>query len=122
MMHSMDELYKINGQKFYTKDYIIAHNVPKRKSFGSNEGWSLALYACANKKGYITIITADGEKKGYLFGERAWFDTEEERDAYRAQRNAQMAENSKRNKMLKAIMVHYESMSTEELEQVVCLF
>ena len=121
MMHSIDELYKINGQKFYTEDYIITHNIPKCKRIGDRNGWSKASYTGSDPKGYINIYTANGQKKGYLFGEKTWFDTEEERDAYRAHRNAQMAENSKRNKILKAIMAHYESMNTEELEQALCL-
>ena len=29
MMHTINELYKINGEKFYTADYIEAHNIPK---------------------------------------------------------------------------------------------
>lgn len=116
MMHTDNELYKINGQKYYTEDYILAHNIPKAKRYG-NEGWSIAM-SVADKKGYINIHTANGVVKGYIYGEHTWFDTEAERDEYRAWRNAEREEETRRNKMLKAIMEHYKTMSTEQLEQV----
>lgn len=117
MMHDYTELYKISGQKYYTEDYLIAHNIPMGKRF-SDEGKARRCVSLGTDKGYINIHTAEGVRRVYTYGAYTWFDTEAERDEYRAQRNAQMAENTKRNKMLKAIMAHYESMSTEELEQV----
>ena len=71
-----------------------------------------------NSKGIINIYTAQGKKVGYLYGQYTWFDTEAERDEYRAQRNTEREEETKRNKMLKAIMEHYKNMSTEELAKV----
>lgn len=119
MMHNVNELYHINGQKLYTKDYIEAHNIPKRNIYDiHNEGgWSEVMYI-NNNKGIINIYTAQGKKVGYLYGQYTWFDTEAERDEYRAQRNAEREEETKRNKMLKAIMEHYKNMSTEELAKV----
>ena len=116
MMHDVNELYHINGQKLYTKDYIEAHNIPKHNTH-SEGGWSEVRYI-NNNKGVINIYTAQGKKVGYLYGQYTWFDTEAERDEYRAQRNAEREEETKRNKMLKAIMEHYKSMSTEELAKV----
>lgn len=119
MMHSVNELYHINGQKLYTKDYIEAHNIPKRNIYDihSEGGWSEVMYI-NNNKGIINIYTAQGKKVGYLYGQYTWFDTEAERDEYRAQRNVEREEETKRNKMLKAIMEHYKNMSTEELAKV----
>ena len=119
MMHNVNELYHINGQKLYTKDYIEAHNIPKRNIYDiHNEGgWSEVMYI-NNNKGIINIYTAQGKKVGYLYGQYTWFDTEAERDEYRAQRNVEREEETKRNKMLKAIMEHYKNMSTEELAKV----
>ena len=115
MMHTDNELYKINGQKFYTWDYIEMNNIPKAKRYGEN-GWSTAL-SVADKKGYINIHTPNGIVKGYIYGEHTWFDTEEERDEHRAFQNALREEETKRNKMLKIIMEHYKNLSTEELEK-----
>lgn len=119
MMHNVNELCHINGQKLYTKDYIEAHNIPKRNIYDiHNEGgWSEVMYI-NNNKGIINIYTAQGKKVGYLYGQYTWFDTEAERDEYRAQRNTEREEETKRNKMLKAIMEHYKNMSTEELAKV----
>ena len=119
MMHNVNELYHINGQKLYTKDYIEAHNIPKRNIYDihSEGGWSEVMYI-NNNKGIINIYTAHGKKVGYLYGQYTWFDTEAERDEYRAQRNVEREEETKRNKMLKAIMEHYKNMSTEELAKV----
>ena len=119
MMHNVNELYHINGQKLYTKDYIEAHNIPKRNIYDihSEGGWSEVMYI-NNNKGIINIYTTQGKKVGYLYGQYTWFDTEAERDEYRAQRNVEREEETKRNKMLKAIMEHYKNMSTEELAKV----
>lgn len=119
MMHNVNELYHINGQKLYTKDYIEAHSIPKRNIYDihSEGGWSEVMYI-NNNKGIINIYTAQGKKVGYLYGQYTWFDTEAERDEYRAQRNVEREEETKRNKMLKAIMEHYKNMSTEELAKV----
>ena len=119
MMHNVNELYHINGQKLYTKDYIEAHNIPKRNIYDIHceGGWSEVMYI-NNNKGIINIYTAQGKKVGYLYGQYTWFDTKAERDEYRAQRNTEREEETKRNKMLKAIMEHYKNMSTEELAKV----
>ena len=64
-----------------------------------------------------TIQDVDGKRTVYLYGEKTWFDTREERDAYRVERNREKEESAKRNKMLKEIMKHYEAMTTEELAE-----
>ena len=116
MMHSYKELVKLNGKGFYTHDYMTANNVPKADCYDA-EGWHNCCSLGVNKD-TIIIHTAEGTITGYAYGEKTWFDSREERDAYRAQRNADREEEIKRNKMLKAIMEHYKTMSTEELEQV----
>ena len=117
MMHTYKELYQIGGKGYYTEDYIIANNIPMGKNF-REEGKARPCVHLGTDKGTKTIHTAEGKRTVYTYGEKTWFDTEAERDEYRAQRNAQREEETKRNKMLKAIMTHYESMSTEELIMV----
>lgn len=116
MMHTHEELYKINGQKFYTKDYIEAHGIPEAKRYG-DEGWC-KCYGLGPDKGTKNIYTAQGKRVVYTYGEKTWFDTEEERDAYRVQRNIERAEQAERSAMIKTIMAHYENMSMIELKNV----
>lgn len=117
MKHTINELYKINGEKFYTMDYIVKHNIPKAKSYNDPNGWS-KCYGLGTDRGTKNIHTADGVKTVYTYGEKTWFDTAEERDTYREEQKVARAELNKKNKMLKAIMEHYQSMSVEELEKV----
>jgi hypothetical protein len=98
---------------------MTANNVRKASRYGL-DGWC-NCYGLGTNKDTITIHTAEGTIIGYVYGEKTWFDSREERDAYRAQRNADREEELKRNKMLKAIMEHYKTMSTEELEQVMAI-
>lgn len=116
MKHTINELYKINGEKFYTADYIVKHNIPKAKKY-SAEGWS-RCYGLGTDKGTKNIYTADGVKVVYTYGEKTYFDTAEERDAYREQQRIERAELAKKNRLLKAINCYYQSMSVEELEKV----
>ena len=120
MMHNVNELFHINGQKLYTWDYIEKHGIQKRNIYNIHDqsGWSEVMYI-NNNKGILNIYTAQGKKIGYLYGHYTWFDTQEERDAYRAERNVERTEETKRNKMLKVIMEHYKTLSTEELEKLV---
>ena len=118
MMHTYEELYKINGIGFYTEDYLVANNIPMGKRF-SDEGKARRCVSLGTDKGTKTIHTAQGKRTIYTYGEKTWFDTEAERDAYRAQRNAEREEETQKNKLLKTIMEHYKGMSLEQLEQVV---
>lgn len=117
MMHSYKELYHIGGKGYYTEDYLIANNIHVGRHYGE-EGKACRCVHLGTDKGTKTIITATGKRTVYTYGEKTWFDGEAERDAYRAQRNAEREEETKRNKMLKTIMEHYKGMSIKELEQV----
>lgn len=114
MKHTVNELYKINGVKLYTKDYIEANNIPKCKRYDREEGWSMAHYLGTGKD-EIRIYTAQGLKIAYAYGEKTWFDTREERDAYRAEQKIARENAGRRNKVVKAITDKLASMSEEEL-------
>ena len=60
MMHTIKELYKINGEKFYTADYITAHNIPKATGY-NEQGWS-KCYGLGTDRGTKNIHTANGVK------------------------------------------------------------
>lgn len=119
MKHSIEELYRINGKGNYSWDYIEANNIPKAKSCSGEGGYRRQLYV-NNNKGYLKVTTAEGIKIVYLYGEKTWFDTEEERDTYRAERAAEKEHLIKRNKVLKVInekiAAHLDTLTTEQLE------
>ena len=112
MKHSVNELYKINGVKFYTKDYIKANNIQKSKMYGG--GWSVAIGLGTGKDDF-RIYTAKGVKIAYAYGEKTWFDNREERDAYRAEQAIAREAAGRRNKLVKAINEKVAQMSEEEL-------
>ena len=107
MKHTAQELYKINGAKLYTMDYIITNNIPKATVSRA--------YSLGTNKDVINIHTANGVIKGYAYGEKTWFDTQEERDEYRAESNKAREEQTKRNKLINAITAKVKDMSEEEL-------
>ena len=117
MKHNVTELYKINGAKFYTEDYIKANNIPKSKRYASDNGWSIAGYLGTGKDDF-RIYTAEGVKIAYAYGEKTWFDTREERDAYREEQAIARANAGRRNKLVKAINEKLADMSEEELMEL----
>ena len=114
MKHSVNELYKINGAKFYTEDYIKANNIQKSKGYTSDNGWSVAIGLGTNKDDF-RIYTAQGVKIAYAYGEKTWFDNKEERDAYRVEQAIAREAVGRRNKLVKAINEKVAQMSEEEL-------
>lgn len=115
MKHNVKELYKVNGEKFYTEDYLAIYNIPKAKSWDIRNGWTVA-HALGSNKDSFRIYTAEGVKIAYAYGEKTWFDTQEERDAYREEQNILRTITSHRNKVLKEITNKLNLMTTEELE------
>lgn len=117
MKHNVIELYKINGVKFYTEDYIKANDIPKGDAYTRNSGWSVARSLGTNKDSF-RIYTAEGVKVAYAYGEKTWFDTKEERDAYREEQAITKANATRKNKLLKLINEHLATMSEEELVEL----
>ena len=114
MKHDVTELYKIDGAKFYTEDYLDEYNIPKGKKYSGEGGWSIARYLGTGKDDF-RIYTAQGVKIAYAYGEKTWFDTREERDAYRAEQKVARENAGRRNKVVKVIINKLASMSEEEL-------
>lgn len=117
MKHSVNELYKINGAKFYTEDYIKANAVPKGERYTGDNGWSIARYLGPGRDDF-RIYTATGIKIAYAYGEKTWFDNREERDAYREEQVIARANAGRRNKLVKVINEKLVDMSEEELMEL----
>ena len=117
MKHNVSELYKINGAKFYTEDYIKANDIPKGQPYTRTNGWSVACSLGTNKDSF-RIYTAEGVKIAYAYGEKTWFDTREERDAYRVEQTVAKANANRKNKLLKLINEHLATLSEKELVEL----
>ena len=101
MMHNVRDLFKINGAKFYTYEYIEKNGIPKANRYDES-GWEVARYFNPSKA-KVLLHTSNGVREIFIYGEKTWFDTEEERDAYRAEKSAERAKLIARNKVLRAV-------------------
>ena len=112
MKHSVNELYKISGKGYYTEDYI------KEKYFVG--AVSKVYYIGARDT--AKIKTAKYIKEIYLYGEKTWFDTREERDAYREEANKNHTKMVSKNKVIKLINEKLKGMTEEELNELLQAF
>ena len=107
MRHTVTELYRTNEKGYYTEDYIKANNIKEYRKIMHLIG-----------KDAVKINTATGIKTVYFYGEKTWFDTKEERDAYREEANREYAEMVSKNKVIKAITEKLKGMTEEELNEL----
>lgn len=105
MKHTMNELYQVNHKgKIYTREYVEENKIKDARTVG---------YMVSRDE--IKIHTTEGIKFGYVYGEKTWFDTKEERDTYREEQAKARAELVSKNKVIKAINAKLKEMSEEEL-------
>jgi len=104
MKHTMNELYKTGRNTYCTHDYIEMNKLVeyKRVSYLVN-------------KDEIPYHTINGLKIAYMYGEKTWFDTKEERDTYREKQAKARAELVAKNKVIKAINEKLKEMNEAEL-------
>ena len=121
MMHEMTEIYTYEGRRYDEKAmseklHLDVNNV--RFSFlnriGVHRFHRICDYKKSNKASF-DYITLEDVKTGWQFGERVFFDTEEERDAERAKFQKSREENKYRVELLNRL----QELSTEELERIV---
>ena len=126
MMHSIDELYYIATIKegnlcrtytYFTESYRKANNIQLPKRFNrSDDGMAHRLNSKMGDS--FVVLDTNGKRRVYLYGEKTWFDTKEERDAYREEMNKERAKETARNKVKKEIAAILDTMSTAEIEAV----
>jgi hypothetical protein len=129
MKHAINELFVIhNGNNkitLATFDYVknasisILKRAREEREF-DNDG---LIYATeeryhTNSGKPVKVLDVNGIKLIYLFGEKTWFDTEEELNTYKE--NFWKEENAKRerNKTLKAINERLAQLTDEELKKL----
>ena len=124
MMYSVeDNLFRLNGKGYYTADYLEVNNIPKpAKIFGRKNREiiktpaSTVSYIVADKVSVVN--TSHGVVSIYMYGEKNFFYSEEERDAYREEQKIFRAEQKKKNDVIKNITEKLKGMSQEELEKL----
>ncbi len=126
MMHELSEIYVIYNsvnrkEARATKAYVEAYAIPVPNFRDRNKhlvyARPMSSHVNANKP--LTVRDIDDKiKLIYLFGEKTWFDSQEELDAYRAEyhkeRNAMIA----KNKLIKAVTEKLQEMSAEEIAKI----
>ena len=108
MLHNINELYRAQGStKLLTKEAseIVQKHNPVRK---------VSHYI--HHKDEVKVYVVDGVKTIYMFGDKTWFDTQEELDAHRAEYQKEQAILRERNKIKKAIMAKLDDMTIEQLQ------
>ena len=109
MKHSVNELYKINGQGYYSEESAKLLSTEKDR---------VSKVSHIVNRDAVKVIIPKGMKEVYLYGEKTWFDTKEERDAYREEANKNYAEMVSKNKVIKAITEKLKEMTEEELNKL----
>lgn len=117
MIHNIRELFKVYGcgRPFIaTEGYINRYNIPI-SSRGSG-AYAVRLTYRINNGKPVNLFTTDSVTKIYFFGEKTWFDTEEELHAHRAQYQTNKTQKSRYYKAMAEIQAVLDNMTIEELE------
>lgn len=116
MKHSIEEVYRINGQNgTYTAAYLVANNIPMGNRFTiGEEGYAFKCDCKVAPTFYLTEV--GGKRKVFMYGEKTWFDTEEELAAYRILASAEMAEKKIRNLAKKGLAEMIDKLTIPEVK------
>lgn len=124
MKHSITELYYTATIKegnichtyiYFTERYRKANKIQLTKRFNPiDDGMAHRLYSKMGDS--FVLLDTNGKRRVYLYGEKTWFDTKEERDAYREETNKERAQETARNKVKKALDEKLDQMTIEELQ------
>lgn len=117
MEHSMNELFHIVGKPgVYDSSYLDAFSIFEREySSDIPKGFAYRVNYLTCKK-ELKVHTAGGSKVVYPVGEKRWFDTEEEREVERAEREKIRAANAHRRELLKKLD---DRLTTKQLEKLI---
>lgn len=124
MKHSIQEIYIVHSNVsganiMVTEQYVVANGIPtpKYRERSKHLVYAHPLSSHLNHNKPIAVRDVDDATKLiYLFGEKSWFDSQEELDAYRAEYQRERALSIAKNKLKKAIGEKLDDLSIEELE------
>lgn len=115
MKHAIRELYHINGKNgLYTIEYLQKHNIQIADWEERNDNGKAYSIGSLGGSYVLNIHDANGDRKGYKYGEHFYFDTQEELMEEKQRFNEKRAINARRREVLKK----FEKLSTEELEKI----
>lgn len=108
MKHNITELYRAQGStKLLTKE--ASEIVRKQRCVYK------ALHYQHNKDA-VEVYDVDSIKIIYMFGEKTWFDTQEELNEYKAAYYKEQELIKERNRIKKEIIAELDKMSIEQLK------
>lgn len=126
MKHNINELYRVyntvnNKSRLVTLEYVQANNIaiPSHRDRDNHLVYATTeSYHTNNNKPLRVLDVNDTIKLVYLFGEKTYFDSQEELDAYREEYKREQTLSIERNKVKKEILAKLDNMSTSELIKI----
>lgn len=89
MKHSIKELYKIKGDSCHIYDANAVMFINHASRHNAKDGDCFPMLFKVNNGKPFRVYHSIGNKKdftlGWMYGEKTWFDTEEELQSYRGQ-------------------------------------
>jgi hypothetical protein len=126
MKHSISEIFSIhnaenNKKVLATRRYIETNSVFVITRPRESEGhlvWARPLSYHINSGKPLKVLDLEDIKLAWLYGEKTWFDTEEELAQYRAEVAAETELARRKKKALAEIMAQFENLSVDTLERL----
>lgn len=129
MKHSIRELYNLrnsNNRSLMTEEYckangiIIATDRAVWKACQKNGAiYAMSAISHNNNNKPVKVLDVNGIKLIYLFGEKTYFDTQEELDNYREIFHAEQTKEREINKLKKELLAKVAEKSAEELKKII---
>lgn len=128
MKHSITELYKVHnaGRTFLaTEEFVKNFNIPTTKAEiaqarTNNLPYALrALYHISSSDPVKVFCHPCIARTIYMFGEKTWFDGQDERDHYRRAYFDEKRALERRNKAKNQLMHYINTLTTEQIENLI---
>lgn len=129
MKHSIEELYSLrnsDNRSLMTEEYckangiiIATDRVVWRACQKNGATYAMPAISHQNNNKPVKVLDVNGIKLIYLFGEKTYFDTQEELDSHRKAFQEQQAKEREINKLKKELLAKVEGMSAEELKKII---
>lgn len=124
MQHDINEIFSIYSTKskkvvLATRRYVETNGIfvtRFSREVGDHLIWARPLGSRINNGKPLKALDLEGVKLVWLYGEKTWFDTEEELAAHRILESAKRAENRIRNLAKKGLADLIDGMSVEEVK------
>lgn len=129
MKHSIRELYSLrnsNNRSLMTEEYCKTNGIiiATDRTIWKACQKSGAIYAMSaishnNNNKPVKVLDVNGIKLIYLFGEKTYFDTQEELDSYRETFHAEQAKEREKGQLKKELLTKIAGKSAEELKKII---